>query len=489
MFKSSSLRSTLLLAGGILLTVIVLITSETGNQRLRDGYTQVIRSQQVQRDISTLLGELVNAEAGQRGYLLTGKEGYLDPYYRALPHITQLMAQIRAHYADDPEALKQFGETSQLIGRKLNEMDLTLVYGKRDVSVALDLIRTDFGKQTMDNARRGLEKLLAREAASVSHSLEGADRDLGMARLGVGLLTATNIVLLVVLGLRHARRLAAAEAERSELEVESARLEHMVRARTRQLSALATHLQRVTEDEKTRLARELHDELGAILTAIKLDLHWVRQRTREAVPEVQEKLGRVMLHVDQGIQIKRRLIEDLRPTILLNLGLKEAIGQLAEEVGTRNQWQTRVDIPDDLPALREEAAIALFRIVQESLTNASKYAHARHVEIAMHRHGELLTLVVRDDGRGLPEDFEARRTAGHHGMLGMEQRVAALGGNLRVESPPGAGVCVRLEVPLTDAVVAPPETEEAGESEDEGQREGQGDIGTAGNAGRNTGAP
>ena len=85
--------------------MIVLITSETGNQRLRDGYTQVIRSQQVQRDISTLLGELVNAEAGQRGYLLTGKEGYLDPYYRALPHITQLMAQIRAHYADDPEAL------------------------------------------------------------------------------------------------------------------------------------------------------------------------------------------------------------------------------------------------------------------------------------------------------------------------------------------------------------------------------------------------
>ena len=98
-------------------------------------------------------------------------------------------------------------------------------------------------------------------------------------------------MLLVVLGASCARWLAAAEAERSELEVESARLEHMVRARTRQLSALATHLQRVTEDEKTRLARELHDELGAILTAIKLDLHWCASRTREAVPEVQESSG------------------------------------------------------------------------------------------------------------------------------------------------------------------------------------------------------
>jgi signal transduction histidine kinase len=294
----------------------------------------------------------------------------------------------------------------------------------------------------------------------VAHSLENADRDLNLSRYGIGLLTAINILLLVIVGLQHSRRLAAAEAVRTELEEESARLDRMVRSRTRQLSALAAHLQRVTEDEKSRLARELHDELGAILTATKLDMHWVRRRLQDTHPDIREKLTRVMQNVDQGIQIKRRLIEDLRPTVLLNLGLKEAIAQIVEEVGARNHWKTEILLPDDLPHLRDDAAIALFRIVQEALTNASKYAEASEVAVSLDRNGDVLTLRIQDDGRGLPEDFESRRTAGHHGLLGMEQRMIALGGTLRIESAPGAGVTIHVEVPLTDAIVAPPPPEE-----------------------------
>lgn len=463
MLKLSSLRSTVLLAGGILLTVVVLIASEAGNIRLRQGYSQVIRSQNVQSDISALLAELVNAEAGQRGYLLTGKESYLEPYHRAIPRINTLMNDIRNRFADDPEALKQFGEASLLISRKLTEMELTLIYGKRDVEVALDLIRTDFGKQTMEKARLGLETLRARSAASVSRNLENADRDINLSRYGIGLLTAINIVLLVIVGFQHSRRLAVSEAARSELEEESARLDRMVRARTRQLSALASHLQRVTEDEKTRLARELHDELGAILTATKLDMHWIRRRLQDDYPEIQEKITRVMLHVDQGIQIKRRLIEDLRPTVLLNLGLKEAIAQLVEEVATRNHWQTEVELDPSVPPLRDAAAIALYRIVQESLTNATKYAEASRVSVALTRTDDHLLLKVSDNGRGLPADIETRRTSGHHGLLGMEQRVIALGGTLQIDSTPGAGVTVRVEVPLTDAVVAPPPAPDEGD--------------------------
>lgn len=460
MFKQSMLRSTLLLAGGIVLTVVVLIASEAGNIRLRQGYTQVIQSQQVQGQITALLGELVNAEAGQRGFLLTGKESYLQPYYQALPRINALMSALRNRYADDAEALRLFTQASTAVNRKLTEMDLTLIYGKRDVEVALDLVRTDFGKQTMDNARRGLEALLQREAGSVSQSLEYADRDLALSRYGIGLLTAINIVLLIVVGLQHSRRMAVSEAARSELEEESARLDSMVRARTRQLSALASHLQRVTEDEKTRLARELHDELGAILTATKLDMHWVRRRIQETHPDVAEKLTRVMLHVDQGIQIKRRLIEDLRPTVLLNLGLKEAIGQLVEEVAARNQWDSDVKLAEAVPPLRDDAAIALYRIVQESLTNASKYADAKRVAITLDCADGVLLLTVGDNGRGLPADFESRRGVGHHGLLGMEQRVIALGGTLDIRSEAGAGVTIRVEVPLTDAIVAPPREED-----------------------------
>ncbi|WP_423198390.1 MULTISPECIES: CHASE3 domain-containing protein [unclassified Cupriavidus] len=453
------LRNTLLLAGGIVLTLAVLIASETGNLRLRAGYTEAIRSQQLQSDLGALMGELVNAEAGQRGFLLTGKDSYLEPYYKALPRINALMAAIRQHYANDAEGLRLFAETSQFVTRKLNEMALTLVYGKRDVDVALDLIRTDFGKQTMENARRGLEHLQVREAGTVTHNLESAEHDLQLSRYGIGLLTAINILLLVAVGLGHQRRMSMAEAARLQLEEESARLDRKVRARTRQLSALAAHLQRVTEDEKTRLARELHDELGAILTAIKLDLHWVRMRVQETHPEARDKITRVMHHVDQSIQIKRRLIEDLRPTVLLNLGLREAIVQLVEDVGTRNEWETEVNLPETVPSLRDSAAIALYRIVQESLTNASKYAQARHVSVTLACTREQLTLMVRDDGVGLPPDFDAGSIAGHHGLLGMEQRVTALGGSMHIDSAPDQGVTVRIEVPLTTAVLAPPEEE------------------------------
>ncbi len=460
MLKLSSLRSTLLLAGGILLTVVVLIASEAGNIRLREGYSQVIRSQNVQSDISTLLAELVNAEAGQRGYLLTGRESYLEPYHRAIPRIHALMSDIRMRFTDDPEGLKQFSEASLMIRRKLTEMELTLIYGKRDVEIALDLVRTDFGKQTMERARAGLETLQARSAASVSRSLENADRDISLSRYGIGLLTAINIVLLVIVGLQHSRRLAIAEAERTELEEESARLDRMVRSRTRQLSALASHLQRVTEDEKTRLARELHDELGAILTAAKLDMHWVRRRLQGTHPEIEEKITRVMLHVDQGIQIKRRLIEDLRPTVLLNLGLKEAIIQLAEEVSTRNHWEANVRVDDNVPQLRDAAAIALYRIAQEALTNATKYADATEVSVTLECADNVLVMQIQDNGRGLPPDYETRRVSGHHGLLGMEQRMIALNGKLEIRSAQGQGVTIRVEVPLTEEIVAPPLVEE-----------------------------
>ncbi len=451
------LRNTLLLAGGIVLTLAVLIASETGNLRLREGYTEAIRSQQLQSDIGQLIAELVNAEGGQRGFLLTGKESYLDPYYKALPRISELMARIRQHYAQDPEGLRQFGEASQFVTRKLNEMALTLVYGKRDVDVALDMVRTDYGRQTMESARRGLEHLQVRESGTVTHNLEAAEHDLQLSRYGIGLLTAINILLLVAVGLGHQRRMAMAEGARLQLEEESARLDRKVRARTRQLSALAAHLQRVTEDEKTRLARELHDELGAILTAVKLDLHWVKMRVQATHPEARDKITRVMQHADQAIQIKRRLIEDLRPTVLLNLGLREAIVQLVEDVGARNQWDTSLDVPETLPLLRDSAAIALYRIVQESLTNASKHAEAKLVSVCLACTDQQLTMTVRDDGHGLSPDFDAGSTAGHHGLLGMEQRVLALGGTMNVDSTPGKGVSIRIEVPLTTTVLAPPE--------------------------------
>jgi signal transduction histidine kinase len=454
----SSLRTTLLLLGGIFLTIGVLIASETGNSRLTEGYRQVIQSQQAQTAINALLAELVNAEAGQRGYLLTGNEEYLDPYNLAIPKIRTLVADVAAYYRDEPTELESFNAIAGLIDRKLTEMELTLIYGKRDLQVALDLVRTDFGKQSLDGIRNGLSELYGHEAVKVSQSLAFADRDLLLARWGIALITALNIVLLVVLGMQYARRIARAEEEHERLSQESELLDRLVRQRTAQLSDLAAHLQRVTEDEKTRLSRELHDELGALLTATKLDLHWVRTRVDRLEPareDLIDKLKRVISHVDQGIQIKRRLIEDLRPTVLLNFGLGVAIQQLVDEVATRNNWQADVKVPDEIPSFTTDAAIALYRIVQESMTNASKYAGATRIEIELRCNEEVVRLTIRDNGKGFLQDREADRKAGHHGLLGMEQRAIALGGWLQADSKPSKGVVVVVEVPLATCVQVP----------------------------------
>lgn len=461
----SSLRTTLLLLGGIFLTIGVLIASETGNSRLTEGYRQVIQSQQAQTAINALLAELVNAEAGQRGYLLTGNEEYLEPYNLAIPKIRTLVADVGNYYRDAPTELASFNAIAGLIDRKLTEMELTLIYGKRDLQVALDLVRTDFGKQSLDGIRRGLSELYGHEAVKVSQSLAYADRDLLLSRWGIALITALNIVLLVVLGMQYARRLAHAEEERERLAQESELLDRLVRQRTAQLSDLAAYLQRVTEDEKTRLSRELHDELGALLTATKLDLHWLRNRIGKLDPvpdELQEKLKRVMSHVDQGIQIKRRLIEDLRPSVLLNFGLGPAVQQLVEEVAARNNWESEVRLPEEIPTFTSDAAIALYRIVQESMTNATKYSSATRVEIELRCTEEVIRLTIRDNGMGFKVDRESDPRAGHHGLLGMEQRAIALGGWLQANSRPSEGVAVVVELPRATCV-QPPEPEDAGD--------------------------
>ena len=130
----------------------------------------------------------------------------------------------------------------------------------------------------------------------------------------------------------------------------------------------------------------------------------------------------------------------------------EALSQLTEDVGTRNGWHTEVSLPDDMPKLTDDAAIALYRIVQESLTNASKYAHATTVSVALDVGEEGVRLRVRDNGRGFPADIERRRMVGHHGLLGMEQRAIALGGTLVIDSMPGGGVTIIVELPPNDAV-------------------------------------
>ncbi len=222
-------------------------------------------------------------------------------------------------------------------------------------------------------------------------------------------------------------------------------LERAVRERTAQLETLASHLQDVSETEKSRLARELHDELGAILTASRMDIAWVKGKLSAADAPLAEKLERAIKHLDQGIQAKRRIIEDLRPTTLVTFGLTTAVQEYAEQVREQAGWELQLDLPDTDPQLPESDTIALFRILQESLTNVSKSACASRVRISFTCDSNAAKLEVEDNGIGF-RPGDARPNA--HGLLGIRQRINARGGSLEVRSEPGQGTLVCAVMPV-----------------------------------------
>ena len=214
--------------------------------------------------------------------------------------------------------------------------------------------------------------------------------------------------------------------------------------RTSQLEALAFHLQEVSESEKTRLARDLHDALGSLLTAIKMDMAWVRGRLNADQAVLIEKLERAMKNLDQAIQKKRQIIEGLRPTTLSTFGLVTAARELAEQEALRAGWKLRIDMPEEEPNLPDDIKIALFRALQEALANAAKHAKANCVRIGLTLESGACKLEIYDDGVGFSQS-DTRPNA--FGLLGMRQRLAGRQGKIEIITRAGRGTLLRVSLP------------------------------------------
>ena len=227
------------------------------------------------------------------------------------------------------------------------------------------------------------------------------------------------------------------QAERDQLGVEVLR-------RTGQLTELARHLQTVREDERSHLARELHDELGALLTSSKLDVARLKSRLGVLTPEVADRLQHLNEGLNSGIALKRRIIEDLRPSSLSNLGLVAALEILMREWGERSDLVVHGELePVDLCA---SAELTVYRLVQEALTNISKYARASEVKVTLAAADGRVRVSVRDNGVGF-DVSESRVSA--HGLLGMRYRLETEGGSLLLTSSAGAGTLLEADLPAS----------------------------------------
>jgi signal transduction histidine kinase len=232
-------------------------------------------------------------------------------------------------------------------------------------------------------------------------------------------------------------------------EGERARLEAEVAQRTALLRELALHLEAAREDERARLARDLHDELGALLTSAKLDAARIRARLGNTAPEALERLTHLVATLDSVIALKRRITENLRPSALSHLGLVATLNILAREFSDSSGLPVHCALEDI--ELKPNAELVAFRCVQEALTNLSKHAHAHQVWIAMAQADDHIEVSVRDDGVGF--DTSASGTSAY-GLVGMRFRVEAEGGTLQVDSALGRGSCIRMTLPPSARRVA-----------------------------------
>jgi two-component system sensor histidine kinase UhpB len=222
-----------------------------------------------------------------------------------------------------------------------------------------------------------------------------------------------------------------------------------LRESRKQLQELTTHLQSVREEERTRIARELHDELGQMLTGVKLDAKWLATALSGEQPIIQDKIVSMSMLIDETLDAMRRVAADLRPVMLDDLGLEAALEWLIEEFSKRTGLDARLELDaqdGQRGGLELEAAVATtaYRIVQECLNNVARHARALHVQVLLRCREDIIFLRISDDGQGMTESQKRNS----FGIVGMRERSAGLGGTLHISSIEGEGTCVEVRLPV-----------------------------------------
>ncbi|MES1260058.1 MAG: sensor histidine kinase, partial [Gemmatimonadota bacterium] len=217
--------------------------------------------------------------------------------------------------------------------------------------------------------------------------------------------------------------------------------------RTDELGRLSALMVRQHEAERRRLSRDLHDETAQTLSAVKMEIGMLREGTE---PGAVDRLDHVLHLVDDGIRGIRRVMNDLRPALLDDLGLMPAIESLASDVRERGGFAVDVILPESVPRLAPEAELALFRAAQEAFANIVRHADASRVTVRLVLDDGILRLIIADDGRGLPSNATGGSdTVSKLGLAGMRERIAALGGRTVVSAAKPHGVSVSVELPTT----------------------------------------
>jgi len=426
-----------------LVALAMFLISESSYQQASATFDSLGQQGTARSNIQILWRSLTDAETGQRGYLLTDRAEYLKPYVDAQHRVAETLAWLNDYYRSDIGTESLMQQVTAASQKKLSELALTIkLHDEAKDESWRSLLLSNIGQEQMDAVRSLSQRLLDRQSAEVAVARESLAQTLLLNRIGVTAMTALSLLALYMYLRQTTALVRQREEQANQLQAERDQFESEVLLRTQQLTELARHLQSVREDERHRLARELHDELGALLTAAKLDVARLKSRLGAVTPEVAERLQHLSDGLNSGIALKRRIIEDLRPSSLSNLGLVAALDILVREWGQRAE--IKVDAEFEPVKLRPAGELTVYRLVQEALTNITKYAKATQVQVRLSSADGTVSVSVRDNGVGF-DTAEPRSSA--HGLLGMRYRLETEGGQLSMRSAPGKGTLIQADLP------------------------------------------
>jgi len=498
--RNDAPRADLTLSGfAVSAIVALLLVGTTYWMSLLESRAQgwVAHSRQVLAALATTRANLVDVQNGQRGFVISGKEEDLQPYEAARAALPRDLRSLRALTASDAAQQADLQVLAGEVGTRLTTA-AAVVDARRSggFPAANRVVEESASRQQMTGLRELLQRLQAQEEDLLArrlraHRLLLAASWVGMALLLAGLFTALALLYRMVrrrdqaerqllVGIRRdlTERKTAEEQLRDEMARRArmgeelarlnAQLEALVRERTLKLQAsneallaakgnlqaLSARLMSAQEEERRRIARELHDETGQALTLIRMQLSDLAGADTGRQRQVAECIG----YVDRAIVHIRGLSQGLRPTMLDDLGLGDALEWVVEQQARAAGWRAHVDVPELDERLPEDIETACYRICQEALTNAARHAHAAGVGVRLVVTPTRLELVIADNGAGfdLARYRSPEERSKHFGLVSMEERAALAGGRLEVDTAPGRGTRIRAVFDLApEAADAP----------------------------------
>lgn len=402
--------------------------------------------------LNKLKESLYRAESAQRGYLYTKRDIYIQPFNQALSDARNSIQNVESIVILTSEEQNQHVKLdwikaiSTSLEAKAAEMKISINLAKiGKLQEAKQLVNLDEGVLEMERFMQYTNTFIDNQINSLNNLIEKRKSTFVLARAFV-IMGALILIILVVLVIRQLLKEIVIKGQlQQQVLKENEIYQEKLQQQTKLLRSLALDYQSDVERERHKLSRELHDELGSLFTATKMDMAWVMKKLKDIAPDVVDKLQKTSRYIDQGINYQRHIVQELHPAMLSTFGFWPALRSLIMDAAERNQWQLTLNLPDQHTKLNETISLIAYRIVQETLNNANKYAKATAISVHLMVDDKYLKVEIEDNGVGVDMNALSGNT---YGLSGMRHRVLAIGGHFEILSEPGSGVLTRALIPL-----------------------------------------